>query len=209
MTTLPAFLIADVRVINREKYDEYRVMFRSCVKRHGGRFLARGQEPEVVQGGWHPPRMLLVEFASGADADAMIASEEYRALEVMRGNRAMFDIVVAQGVDASRYSRSLDAPVFAIADARIVNRPAFEDFRKAIDAAVRRHKGRYLVVTDKAATVAGNWAPTFLSVMEFPSRELALRAHTSAGYQKVRDLGNNAAMIDMVLLSGASADVPD
>ena len=202
IATMPAFLIADIRVINRDKYDEYRVKFRACVKRHHGTFVAGGQEPQVVQGGWHPPRMLVVEFAQRADAAAMIESDEYRALEVERGNCAMFDIIIAEGISASRYVGREAAPVLAIADTRIVNRPAFEAFGKSIDRAVHEHQGRYLAVCDKVRTVAGNWAPALLTIMEFPTREHAMTAHTSSGYEATRERGNNAAMIDMVILSG-------
>jgi uncharacterized protein (DUF1330 family) len=202
VATMPAFLIADIRVINRDKYEEYRGKFRACVKRHHGTFVAGGQEPQVVQGGWHPPRMLVVEFAQRADAATMIASDEYRALEVERGNCAMFDIIIAEGISASRYVGRKVAPVLAIADTRIVNRPAFEEFRRGIDQAVREHQGRYLAVCDQVRTVAGNWAPALLSIMEFPNREQAMTAHTASGYEETRERGNNAAMIDMVILSG-------
>jgi uncharacterized protein (DUF1330 family) len=205
-TTMPAFLIADIRVINRDKYEEYRLKFRACVKRHHGTFVAGGQEPEVVQGGWHPPRMLLVEFARRADAGAMIESDEYRELEVERGNCAMFDIVIVNGISSSHFIGREAAPVIAIADTRIVNRPVFEEFRKSIDVAVRAHKGRYMAFSDEVRTVAGNWAPTLLSIMEFPTRELALTAHTASGYEEARDRGNNAAMIDMVILAGRKPD---
>ena len=205
---MPAFLIADIRVINRDKYDEYRRLFRACVKRHHGRFLARGQEPEIVQGGWHPPRILLCEFDQRTDVDALVASAEYRELEVMRGNCGMFDIVVVDGIAKSRFAGRGAHPVYAIADTRIINRSAFEEHRTRIDRGVREHKGRYLALNDTITTIAGNWAPTFLSIMEFPSRAQAMAAHTASGYQELRDLVNNIAMIDMVLLSGQAPDAP-
>lgn len=204
---MPAFLIADIRVINREKYDEYRRLFRVCVTRHHGHFLARGQEPMVVQGGWAPPRMLLVEFSTRANADAMIASTEYQGLEINRGNCGMFDIVIVDGIAASRYAGRGKHPVYAVADTRVVNRPAFEVHRARIDKGVRAHQGRYMVLADQITTVAGNWAPSFLSIIEFPTQEEALAAHTASGYKEVRDLVNNTAMIDMVLLSGQAPDV--
>jgi len=199
---VPAFLIADIRVVNVDKYEEYRARFRACVKRHHGTFVAGGQEPQVVQGGWSPPRMLVVEFARRADAAAMTASDEYRALELERGNCAMFDMIIVDGVAPCRYVGRKAAPVLAIADTRIVNRPAFVEFRKGIDQAVRENQGRYLAVCDRVRTVAGNWAPELVTIMEFPTREQALTAHTASGYEATRQRGNNAAMIDMVILSG-------
>ena len=205
---MPSFLIADIRVINREKYNEYRVQFRACVQRHGGRFLARGQEPEVVQGGWQSPRMVLVEFGSFEAAHAMMPSQAYRALEVARANCAMFDIVIVDGLDTSQFSRCKSRPTYALVDARIINRTAFEAYRERMDLAVRANSGRYLAVTEQVHTVAGNWAPTFLAILEFPSRKQAGGTYAMPDHEAVRNLGTNAAMIDVILLSGESPDVP-
>ena len=206
---MSAYLIADVHVINRDKYDEYRRALREAIRRHGGRYLARGQAPEVVQGGWAPLRMFMVEFEQRADADALIASDEYARLAEMRANRAMLDMVLVDGVAASRHAGAGAAPVYAVADTRIVNRPAFEEYKAAIHEAIRSHHGHYLVLSEQVTTVAGNWAPQLLTVLEFPDRQAAIDAHTASRYQDLRDLINNTAMIDMVLLSGALADVPD
>ena len=206
---MPAFLIADVRIINREKYNDYRLKFRACVARHGGRFLARGQEPEIILGGWHPPRMLLVEFASGQAAQAMMDSQEYHELELVRANCAMFDIVIVEGAAASTFARAGAAPAFAIADARIVNQGAFDVYRASLDAAVGSSGGRFLAQTDDIRTVAGNWAPSFIAILEFPDRSSAAAAWAVPAYQAARDAASNAAMIDMVLLTGAGADAPD
>lgn len=205
---MTAFLIADVRVINRDKYDEYRRLFRACVARHGGVFIARGQEPEVVQGGWHPPRMMIIQFESMSAADAMLASNDYKNLESTRGNCAMFDIVLADGLGPSRFAGVETAPAYAVADTRIVNRGAFAAFSQRIDTAVRGRGGRYLAVSESVRTVAGNWAPPFLTLIEFPSRGAARSAYVDSGYDAARDEANNAAMIDMVLLTGESADEP-
>ena len=73
---------------------------------------------------------------------------------------------------------------------------------EALIQAVRENQGRYLAVCDRVRTVAGNWAPELVTIMEFPTREQALTAHTASGYEATRQRGNNAAMIDMVILSG-------
>ena len=205
---MPAFLIADVRIINREKYNDYRLKFRACVARHGGRFLARGQEPEIILGGWHPPRILLVEFASGEAAQAMMDSQEYRDLEVQRGNCAMFDIVIVEGRAASSFAGNGAAPAYAIADARIVNRASFDAYRESLDAAVAANGGHFLAQTEAVSTVAGNWAPSFIAILEFPDRDSAAAAWAAPDYREARDAASNAAMIDMVLLTGGGAEIP-
>jgi uncharacterized protein (DUF1330 family) len=203
---LSAYLIADVRVVNRQKFDAARASIRALVESHGGVFLARGQEPEVVQGGWHPQRMMLVEFPSYARVEGLLAAPEFARMRDALVNMAMFDIVVAHGLAASVYAASHPAPVYAVSDMRIVNRAAFEEYRVQIHRAMREHQGRYLVLTDTLTTIAGNWTPPHLTVMEFPSRAIAMAAYTASRYQEARERGNNAAMIDMVLLSGGAIE---
>jgi uncharacterized protein (DUF1330 family) len=202
---LSAYLIADVRVVSRQKFELARAPIRAFLESHGGVYLAHGQEPEVVQGGWHPQRMMLVEFPSRESVDGMFATREYGEMRDALVNMAMFDIVVANGITASRHAREHPAPVYAVSDMRIVNRTGFEDYRVQIHRAMREHQGRYLVLTDLPTTVAGNWTPPHLAIMEFPSRDMAMAAYTASRYKEARERGNNAAMIDMVLLTGGQA----
>ncbi|MFN0159963.1 MAG: DUF1330 domain-containing protein [Burkholderiales bacterium] len=199
---MSAYLIADVRVVNRQKFDLARAPIRAFLESHGGVYLAHGQEPEVVQGGWHPQRMMLVEFPSRESVDGMFATREFGEMRDTLVNMAMFDIVVVDGITASRYAGEHPAPVYAVSDMRIVNRAVFDDYRVQIHRAMREHQGRYLVLTDEPTTVAGNWTPPHLTIMEFPSRGVAIAAYTASRYQEARERGNNAAMIDMVLLAG-------
>ena len=201
---MTALVISDARIVNQQKYDEYRLALRSLLERHGARFLAHGQEPEVVQGGWHPPRMSLIEFPSRDAVTALAATDEYQAMQHTLANSAMMDMIVVDGVGPSMYAGTEAAPAYAVADTRIVNRQAFEEYRVSIHAAMRVHRGRYLALTDQITTVAGNWAPPYLTVMEFPDRKAALDAHSASRYQELRDLINNAAMIEMVLLIGGA-----
>jgi uncharacterized protein (DUF1330 family) len=203
---MAAYLIADIRVINQQRYQGFRVMMRDALLAHGGRYLARGQVPEVVQGGWAPPRMVLVEFADMATIDNMLNGQLFKQAEEVRVNCAMLDMIAVEGLSHSLMHGNHEKPAYAIADTRVVNRPAFEEYRLRIHQAVREYGGRYLVVNEAARTLTGNWAPPLLTMMEFPSRELAMQSYTETRYQGVRDLGNNAAMIEMVLLEGFTPD---
>jgi uncharacterized protein (DUF1330 family) len=195
-------MIADVRIVNRQKFEAVTPSMRLLAERHHGRFLAVGEKPEVVQGGWHPEFMMLVEFADRAAAEAMLGSPGFAALSDRSVNHAMFDIVLADGISPSQFGGRAAAPLFAVADTRIVNRPAFEEYKAEVHKSMREQGGRYLVLSDQVTTIAGNWAPSHLTVMEFETRELGYAAHNGAQYREARDRGNNAAMFDVVALPG-------
>ena len=38
---MPTYLIADIRVINQQRYEEYRQLVRDAVFGHGGRYVVR------------------------------------------------------------------------------------------------------------------------------------------------------------------------
>ena len=66
---MPTYLIADIRVINQQRYEEYRLMVRDAVLGHGGRYVVRTSTVEVIEGGWAPPRLVVIEFPTRAAAD--------------------------------------------------------------------------------------------------------------------------------------------
>ena len=202
----PSFLIADIRVINEAKYEEYRVEIVAAMAAFGGRMLARGQEPKVIEGGWSPQRMFVAEFPALAAAEQFRISEQYRAASELAHNCAMVDLVLVEGIKASRHASAAHRPAYAVADTRVINRARFAELSPAINDAIHRYHGRHLAWSDRAVTVEGNWAPALLTLLEFPDYEETLANYASADYRKTHEVLSNAAMIDLVLLRGIGAD---
>jgi uncharacterized protein (DUF1330 family) len=51
--------------------------------------------------------------------------------------------------------------------------------------------------------VEGTWNPSRLVVIEFPSLEQAERFYQSPEYRTARELRQNAAMVNMILIDGS------
>ena len=51
---MAAYAIANVRVTDPHRYPEYIGRISRIIERHGGRYLARGGEVEVLEGDWEP-----------------------------------------------------------------------------------------------------------------------------------------------------------
>lgn len=204
--TAPVFLIADVRVINEAKFEQYRRAMHAAIGHHGGRFLARGQEPKVIEGGWSPARMVIAEFPDTESAQRFQGSTQYHDAGQLSHNCAMVDMVLASGIKRARFAGASIAPAYAIADTRVVNRPRFEELSPSINDAVHGYHGRHLAWTDATQTIMGNWAPTLLTLIEFPDYAAALEIYGSPTYRETHQLLANAAMIDLLLLRGIGAD---
>ena len=95
---MAAYVIANVDVSDPTAYQEYRALVPPTVEKHGGRFLVRGGAHEVVEGGWRPHRVVILEFPSMAAAKRWYDSEEYRHPKALRFQCARSDVIFVEGV---------------------------------------------------------------------------------------------------------------
>jgi len=94
---MSAYVIVDIDVTDPVVYDTYRKMAPSAVAAYGGKYLARGGQMEVLEGDWQPKRLVILEFASVAQAKAWVDSPEYRPARALRHQAATSRMVVIDG----------------------------------------------------------------------------------------------------------------
>ena len=59
---MPAYLIAEHKVTDPAKFEEYRVKVGPMIARHGGRYLTKGGSHKMLEGGhWKPERVVIIE----------------------------------------------------------------------------------------------------------------------------------------------------
>lgn len=83
---MPAYVISEVEVLDEPQAAVYRELAAASIARYGGRYLARGREPDAMEGVWpEERRMVILEFPSMAEARRWYASPEYaEALEIRK-----------------------------------------------------------------------------------------------------------------------------
>jgi uncharacterized protein (DUF1330 family) len=95
---MAAYVIVDIEVTDPAGIEAYRQRVPATIAAYGGRFLVRGGPHEVVEGGWHPRRLVVLEFPSLAQVRRWYNSEEYRELKVMRLGASRANLVFVDGV---------------------------------------------------------------------------------------------------------------
>jgi uncharacterized protein (DUF1330 family) len=98
---MPAYLIADIDVNDPEGYARYRDLTTPIVARHGGRYLVRGGEHEVVEGDWRPNRLVVIEFDDMDAARAFWSSDDYRAAAEVRRSASVGSLVLVEGATSA------------------------------------------------------------------------------------------------------------
>ncbi len=95
---MAAYVIANVRVTDPDRFPEYSSQVLPTVERYGGRYLARGGEVEVLEGDWEPRRLVVLEFDSVGGAKEWYESPEYAPLKRLRNEVADTQFVVVEGL---------------------------------------------------------------------------------------------------------------
>jgi uncharacterized protein (DUF1330 family) len=95
---MAAYALVNVEITDPAGFAEYRKLVPATIAAFGGRFLARGGATEVLEGGWIPNRLVVLEFADLATLKAWYHSPEYQRLLELRKRTATSDFVILQGV---------------------------------------------------------------------------------------------------------------
>jgi uncharacterized protein (DUF1330 family) len=96
--TMAAYFIVDVDVKNPQAYETYKHAAPASIAQYGGRYLVQGGTHEVMEGDWHPTRLVVLEFPSVAAAKRWYESEEYQKIKPLRLQHARGDMILVDGV---------------------------------------------------------------------------------------------------------------
>jgi uncharacterized protein (DUF1330 family) len=95
---MPAYVIVDVRVRDRESYERYKQLAAVAVRAFGGRYLVRGGAAETLEGSWRPSRFVILEFPTVEQGRAWWASEEYGPAKALRQACADTEMLLVEGL---------------------------------------------------------------------------------------------------------------
>jgi uncharacterized protein (DUF1330 family) len=93
-----AYMAGFVKVRDRGWLDEYRPKCLALVEKHGGRYLAAGFGPELLEGRVPVDILVVLEFPSVDAAKAWYADPEYQPLIELRQSGSDIELAVAEGL---------------------------------------------------------------------------------------------------------------
>ena len=93
--------------------------------------------------------------------------------------------------------------VYMIIEAKEVWDPkSYGDYCRQVPDCVQRYGGKYLAKDMAPQKVAGDWSPSKIVIIEFPSKERFQAWWSSAEYAKLKPLREGAAKVDAIIVSG-------
>ena len=94
---MSAYVITDVEITDSSLYGQFMERVTSTVENHGGKFVVRGGELEVILGNWTPNRLAVLKFDNLEQVHVWLSSPEYTALDDLRTKSANINMVIVEG----------------------------------------------------------------------------------------------------------------
>ena len=91
------YLVANIRVLDQEKFQEFSGMAGPAIKKYGGKVLARGPAAERLEGSVNGV-VMMIEFESKDAADTFYHSEEYQSAKAVREECSDTELMIIEGV---------------------------------------------------------------------------------------------------------------
>jgi uncharacterized protein (DUF1330 family) len=98
---MTVYIVARIRIHDRDRYDRYAAAFMPVLIQYGGRLLAADEAPVPLEGAWDGEKLNLISFPDEAAARLWMESEEYRAIAVDRLAASKGIVMLVHGFDAT------------------------------------------------------------------------------------------------------------
>ncbi|HPU50566.1 MAG TPA: DUF1330 domain-containing protein [Burkholderiaceae bacterium] len=95
---MAAYVIFDVDIRDMNQYQAFMTGVKPAIEAAGGKYLARGGAHKVYEGDWEPRRIVLFEFPSVADFEAVYNGDVYRGLKPIRDACSSARLVSVEGL---------------------------------------------------------------------------------------------------------------
>lgn len=94
---MSAYVIANVRITNPERYAQYVQLTPVSILPFGGRFIVRGGRAEKLEGAIEANRIVIIEFDSYERAKDWYESEGYRHAKELRQSASVSSLILVEG----------------------------------------------------------------------------------------------------------------
>jgi uncharacterized protein (DUF1330 family) len=95
---MAAYVMAQLDIHDPEGFRRYREKVPATIEHYGGTYLVRGGEVTALEGTLPAPRVVIIEFADRASAEAWYKSPEYQAILPLRLNAARGPAAIIEGI---------------------------------------------------------------------------------------------------------------
>lgn len=94
---MTAYIVAVIDEHDPAVFEQYRAAALPVVAQYGGRSLLKGTDYAILEGGWAPGRVVVIEFPTPEAARAFYDSPDYIAARTLRDQSARTHMLLFEG----------------------------------------------------------------------------------------------------------------
>jgi uncharacterized protein (DUF1330 family) len=95
---MPTYILAQLNIHDRERYERYVARFDEVLSKFEGRLLAADETPTVLVGEWPYQKLVLIEFKDAGEAMRWATSPDYQRISVDREAATTATVLSVTGV---------------------------------------------------------------------------------------------------------------
>jgi uncharacterized protein (DUF1330 family) len=96
---MPAYLIANIKLHDAERYRDYLDHVPALIHKHRGKYIVRGGNSQVLEGDWSPSRLVILEFPDREAALAFYEDPEYERYRSLRQSITDSRVIIVDGYE--------------------------------------------------------------------------------------------------------------
>ncbi|WIY05866.1 DUF1330 domain-containing protein [Amycolatopsis mongoliensis] len=104
---MTAYVISEVEILDEAQAQRYRELAQASIEAHGGRYLARGATPTVLEGS-SERKVIIVEFPDRETAERWYRSDDYAAALKIRATALERRLLLVDGVGSAEETQQRD-----------------------------------------------------------------------------------------------------
>jgi uncharacterized protein (DUF1330 family) len=95
------YLVAEVKILDKEMYSRYTEKVPQVIGRYGGRYIARTSDIKPMAGGWEPDKVVIIGFDSMERLEECFNSPEYMEILPLRKKSTESRAIIVEGYKGS------------------------------------------------------------------------------------------------------------
>jgi uncharacterized protein (DUF1330 family) len=95
---------------------------------------------------------------------------------------------------------------YVVANVQFVRPDKAQEYGRAVPSTIERFGGRYLARGGTAEVAEGHWQLRYVTIMEFPSLQLAKQWYESEDYGRLRSIRLEHAQSDIAFVEGLAIE---
>jgi uncharacterized protein (DUF1330 family) len=101
---------------------------------------------------------------------------------------------------AGRYTRRTKMSFFSLIEITVKDEELYGEYMEKVPEVVHKYKGRYVVRSSRITPVTSDWNPDRIILVEFDTLEDLMKCFTSAEYNKIAPLREQATLTRSIII---------